>query len=388
MGKGIEALEKISSNKDSLMTVSVIVLKDSIIQKASDISGRSLASVGALDDKFINKIVKNLAASKVTNAESYPVLVAGLYDKTNEIIIFNEAYRGLIETTITNFKNDTRIIKQYTFKNPNSKSKVNLVNDSSPFNIYISGIDTHDPIGTEGLSDVNIVATVDPIEKKLLLLTIPRDSYVPIALGGNNQKDKLTHAGIYGVDSSMQTIENLLDIQIDAYVRVNFTALIDMVDVLGGVDVDSPIGFRSSGGDWFSAGTNHINGKQALTFSRERQQLEGGDNDRGKNQERVIVAILNKLSKPENLRNYQSILSVLGSSLQTNLSIDSITKLVNMQLGHSGSWDIEMDSISGTPAPLGLPSYAMPGSNLYFTKLSADSIKSAKQKINAITKVD
>ncbi len=385
MNKGISALNSISASQDSIIKVSVIVLKDGPIQTPGQIKNLPISSVAGLDDSYINKVKVDLEASEVVSVESYPALASGLYDDSHDIIIFNESYRNLVESVFTSFEADTRIIKQYEFKNPKSDSKVALVNANNPFNIYVSGVDTKDSFGTDGLSDTNIVATVDPINRKLLLTNIPRDSYVPIALGGQDKKDKLTHAGIYGIDSSVATIENLLDIKIDGYIRVNFTALIDMVDVLGGVDVDNPVGFRAGTGEVFPQGINHLNGKQALAYSRERRNLSNGDNDRGKNQERVLVAILNKLSHKENLTNYQNILSVLGNSLETNVSPDSIAQLVNKQLDRGGNWSVDMNNLTGKPA-MGLKSQAMPGSYLYFTELDDDSISSAKSKINEIIK--
>ena len=386
VNNAIITLENISNNNQNVITLSIIVLKDSAIKDETQLKDHSIAYANLQDEAYINKVTDGLSSKSTIKAASYPVLVNNLYDKTSDAIIFNESYRGLIESILVDFKDETRIIKQYTFKDSNTSTKTNLVSNSSPYNIYISGVDTRDPTSTNGLSDSNIIATIDPVGKKILLTTIPRDSYLPIALGGNNQLDKLTHAGIYGIDSSVKTIENLLNIQVAAYLRVNFTALIDLVDELGGVDVDNPIAFTSTDKDaYFQAGTVHLDGKKALTYSRERQQLQNGDNDRGKNQERVIVAIFKKISQPEYLLNYQSILSTLGTSIQTSLKPETIALLVNMQVSYGGDWNIHMNALSGKGA-MGLLSYAMPGSYVYVTKLSDESIVLAKEKISNIMK--
>lgn len=376
--KGVSALNEIFGDKDSLIKVSLIVMKDSPIKEASQIKGLDISSVASQDDIYIDKIAKDLSVNDVIDAESYPKMIIGLYSGESKIIVVNESYRGLIKTINTDFDDKTVVIKQYTFKNPHSKTRVNLISDSSPFNIYVNGVDL------SGLSDVNIVASIDPIEKKMLLTTIPRDSYLPIALGGNDKGDKLTHSGIYGVDSTVATVENLLDIQIDGYVQVDFDALMNIVDVLDGVDVDNPVAFSSTGElHYFNRGVIHLNGEQALIYSRERQSLQDGDNDRGKNQERVITAIFNKIIKPENLVNYNNILSALGDSVKTNIGVANISKLISMQLEYGGNWSIDANSISGKGVA-GLESYAMPGYYLYFTELSKDSIKEAKSKINRI----
>jgi len=216
----------------------------------------------------------------------------------------------------------------------------------------------------------------------MLLTTIPRDSYLPIAGGGGDQYDKLTHAGIYGIDSSIGTIENLLGIDIGAYMRLNFTSLIGMVYVIGGVDVDNPVAFESAG-VYFPEGINRLDGETALVYSRERKSLANGDNDRGKNQERVIVALFKKIIQPSNLANFQNIMAVIGNSIQTNLTNEGLAEIVSMQLNSSTDWTTEMNSVSGKPA-MGLPSYAMPSSYLYFTQLDEQSIVDAKGKINSI----
>jgi len=253
--------------------------------------------------------------------------------------------------------------------------------ENQPFNIYISGIDTYGDIGTVSRSDVNIVASVNPTTKHILLTTIPRDSYVRIAGDGNNQYDKLTHAGNYGVQSSMQTVATLLDINIDTYIRINFTSFIGLIDKIGGVDVDNPIKFTTDSGQIFSQGTIHLGGADALSFARERHNLTGGDNDRGLNQTRVITAVFNKISSPQILQNYTGIISVLGKSIQTNISQTSLTNLIKQQLNDAGSWKIETTTIDGKGQTGGLTSYAMPSSRLYMFVLNQDSLTQTQTRI-------
>lgn len=378
----VNTLSKISNGNKNTIIISVVVLKDSNIYLAQQLSGLSVSAVSSLNTQYVDDISKDLKLKDVAYAGSYTNLIDELYKKSSEVILFNESYRDLVKSENEDFDTDTRIIKQYSYDVADEATS--LVDGSKPFNLYISGIDTYGPITTASLSDVNIVATINPITKKILLTTIPRDSYVPIALGGNNQYDKLTHAGIYGIESSIITVENILGIDLGAYIRVNFNSLINMVDILGGIEVDNPVAFNS-GGKFFSSGIIVLDGEAALVYSRERKSLANGDNDRGVNQERVIIALFDKVIQPSTLVNYQGILGVIGDSMQTNLSTTAITEMINMQLDSKSKskWKIEMTNVSGKPA-MGLSSYAMPDSYLYFTKLDDQSIIKAKDKINSI----
>ena len=170
-------------------------------------------------------------------------------------------------------------------------------------------------------SDVNILAVVNPAKNQILLVNTPRDYYVTLA--GYDAKDKLTHAGVYGVETSMATLGNLYGVPVEHYLRINFSSLVSTIDVLGGVDVVSDSAFSADGYS-FDQGVNHVDGKAALVFSRERYSFEGGDRMRGQNQQRVIEAVIRKLTSPKSLANYQSTLATLESSLLTNMNSQSL----------------------------------------------------------------
>lgn len=254
------------------------------------------------------------------------------------------------------------------------------VETSRAFNVYISGIDTYGDISTQSRSDVNIVATVNPDKRTILLTTIPRDSYVRIAGGGNNEYDKLTHAGNYGVEASMQTVANLLEIPVTAYVRINFTSFIESIDKLGGVTLNNPVAF-SIEGENFPVGNINLDGRKALLYSRERKSLEGGDVDRGKNQQRVIQAIVNKISGIRSIDGFNALLDSIGGSVQTNFSTNSIKSLVASQLASPGGWTTTSQVVGGKGQTGGLTSYAMPAHQLYMYVLNEDSLKDVKAKI-------
>jgi len=266
-----------------------------------------------------------------------------LLDGEVQALIYNEAYTGVIEETIEDYSSKVRVIYQYGIETEIEKEEVDLNN---AFNIYISGIDVAGKISKNSRSDVNIIMTVNPDTKQILLTTTPRDFYVEIPGVSGGSKDKLTHAGIYGVDASMRTLENLYNIDISYYARVNFTSLITIVDALGGVDVESEYSFTARGYH-FQKGTNHLNGDQALAFSRERYSFSGGDRQRGKNQEAVIEAILHKAMSPAILTNASEIIASVSDCVETNMTRDEMTKFINMQLSDPAVWDIESQAADG-----------------------------------------
>ena len=221
-----------------------------------------------------------------------------------------------------------------------------------PFTVYISGIDVYGDVSQTSRSDVNIIAVVNPNTHQILLVTTPRDYYVEIPGVSEGQEDKLTHAGIYGIDASMATLGALYETDINYYVRLNFTSLIDIVDILGGVDVYSDMAFSTG---WESGyemdvqeGWNHFNGEQALAFSRERKNLPDGDNQRGIHQQAVITAMLKKVLSPTMLLKANSILNQVSQDVETNVSQAQLNSLIKYQLGSNAKWSIRSVAATGT----------------------------------------
>ena len=281
---------------------------------------------------------------KLSEYDTVTDLANGLLSGQIEAAIYNEAFDGIIEESIEDYKDQVKILYQYGIETEIQQEDTNV---EEPFNVYISGIDVSGPITTNSRSDVNIIMTVNPNTKKILLTTTPRDYYVTIPNISGEQRDKLTHAGIYGVDASMATLEQLYGIDISYYARVNFTSLITIVDALGGVDVNSEYAFSAGGYD-FVQGTNHLDGKAALAFSRERYSFESGDNQRGKNQEAVLTAILQKAMSPAILTSANQILSQVSDCVETNMTQDEMAKFINMQLSDGAGWTIVSTAATGT----------------------------------------
>ncbi len=248
---------------------------------------------------------------------------------------------------------------------------------TKPFVVYISGIDTYGDIASQSRSDVNILAVVNPADKKVLLVTTPRDYYVQLH-GTTGVKDKLTHAGIYGIDMSKNTLQDLYGTKIDYTLRINFTSLLRTVDAIGGVEVNSDVAF-SAGGYNFVQGINKLDSKQALAFSRERHSFEAGDRQRGKNQQKVIEAIIAKAAQPKIILNYQTILSSLDGLFQTNASKQEISSLIRQQLDSAGQWTTQSISVDGTGAKAA--TYSMGAQQLYVMIPNTATVDAAKAAI-------
>ena len=255
-----------------------------------------------------------------------------------------------------------------------------------PFVIYLSGVDTRGELTEKARSDVNILAAVNPQTKQVALINTPRDYYVDLA--GTNSKDKLTHAGLYGVETSMATLGNLYGINVGHYIRINFAGFINIVDALGGVDVYSDQAFTSVGSPGyydpttFAEGWNHLDGKSALAFARERHAFDDGDNQRGKNQMAVIRAIVDKASSPAILKGYQKVLDAVSTSFITSLTYEDISSLVQMQLRDNVHWNITSYSVSGEGGIE--PCYSAGGEELWVMWPDATQINTAKGLIQQI----
>jgi LCP family protein required for cell wall assembly len=288
----------------------------------------------------------------------------------------NSSYVQLLSENYNKFYSSIEVIKTITIK-VKKETTTNKVDVAKPFIVYISGIDTYGNISTVSRSDVNIIAVVNPVTHKILLVNTPRDYYVQLH-GTTGVKDKLTHAGIYGIDMSVDTMEDLYGINIDYYVRVNFSSLTNIVEALGGVDVNSVYNFKAGGYD-FNVGINHLNGKQALAFSRERHSFEAGDRTRGENQQRVIEAIIAKINNPSTLINYQNIVSSIQDAIETNMPAEAITKLIKNQLNSMSKWGTESISVDGAGSHNS--TYSMGSMQLYVMEPDVKSVKNAKQEI-------
>lgn len=327
----------------------VVVKKDNPASNLMDASMYRFGTQTAVDQENTQTMLDNInkALGREVKVEQYGTvqeLANALLEGRVDAAVYNQALDGLITDSIEDYSDKVRVLYHYGIETELEQETADV---GEPFNVYISGIDVDGPIATNSRSDVNIIMTVNPNTKKILLTTTPRDYYVQIPDISGEQRDKLTHAGIYGVDASMRTLEQLYGIDISYYARVNFSSLVKIVDTLGGVDVDSDFEF-TAGGYQFKKGMNHLDGKQALAFSRERYSFEDGDNQRGKDQEKVLTAILNKAMSPAILSNASALIADVSDSVQTNMTQEEMAKFIKMQLNDGASWTIESQAASGT----------------------------------------
>ncbi|HGA0997219.1 TPA: LCP family protein [Streptococcus suis] len=330
---------------------------------------------------LLNDISKMESTQLATSpATSYLTAYQSMLNGESQAMVFNGVFTNILENEDPGFS--SKVKKIYSFKVTQTVETATEQVSGDSFNIYISGIDTYGPISSVSRSDVNIIMTVNRATHKILLTTTPRDSYIAIADGGQNQYDKLTHAGIYGVNASVHTLENLYGIDISNYIRLNFTSFLQLIDLVGGIDVENTQEF-TSGGYNFPVGTVHLDAEQALIFVRERYSLANGDNDRGQNQEKVIAALIKKLRSPDNLANYQAILTGLEGTIQIDLSLETIMGLVNTQLESGTQFTVESQAVTGTGRS-DLSSYAIPGSQLYMMEINQDSLEQAKAAIQSV----
>lgn len=360
----------------------VMVREDAPYQELRDVEGKTIGTTPMETENYqeaFSKLQNELSFSEKTYQDAV-VMGQDLLDTNLEVIFISNVYCDIVEDAISSFEEETRVLYTISVDTKEEVEKKDVAVKEEPFNIYISGIDIYGKISSVSRSDVNMVVTVNPTTHEILLTSIPRDYYVQLH-GTTGLKDKLTHAGVYGINTSVQTVEDLLDIDINYYVRVNFTTLIELVDAIGGIDVYSDYEFTSRHGNYhFVKGLNHMNGKQALGFVRERYAFADGDHQRVKNQQAVLMGIFEKLTSSTALiTNYSTILDTLGNSFQTNMGSDKIYSLINLQLSKMPNWTISSISLDGSNAYR--YTYTYPVQELYVMDPDYESVQMAHDKI-------
>ena len=358
----------------------IYVLKSSNYENIVDLENKS---IGHLDlkkyaglNKMVDKITKKIEFKSKIYDDIYS-MVSDLIGEKIEGIILEEAQVEILKEENYNEYELLKSIYGDAIELSIKKNKSNIDITKDSYNIYISGIDTYGNITNVSRSDVNILATVNPVKKEILLTNIPRDYYVK--LHSFNEYDKLTHAGIYGIDESISTIEDLLDTKINYYVKVNFTSLIDIVDALDGIVVNSNYSFTTVDGYSFKKGTNYLDGKEALSFARERKAFKEGDRVRGENQQLILTSIINKATSTKIITNYTEILKAVKGKFITNIKDEEITKLIKMQFSDGQAWNIKSISVNGVDSYDYVYSYKK--NKLYVMRPIQETVDNAKGKI-------
>lgn len=384
--------------KHAKNTVSVVVKQSSDIKNKSQLNGLSVGTLRTIGTQGSSKALKELSKDGIVmNQNEYDSLSAMLeafYNGEVDSIIINESSRSQIldMESYADFDNNTKVVYQTSYKVENT-DKANAVSDitSKPFNVLISGSDTRGGFDENGRSDVIMVATVNPKTSTILLTSVPRDFYVTTACDAadgcmQGALDKITHTGIHGTNTTKRTVEQLLGIEINYTFKVGFDAVTELVDAVGGVDVTVAPGYAV---DHFACmynlsvheGVNHLNGEQALAFARERYAYTEGDRQRTKNQQLVLMAIVDKITSPSIVQNYSSIMDAMSNTFSTTMSSSEISDLIKYQINNNPKWKMEQYMVDGTGDTL---MCAELGDAASVMVPNQSTVKMAKDKINAV----
>ena len=400
VGKTLHTLNNVTAVKNYQTDKIVIaVLADDPAESLGDAKDYKFGITATLDRSKIDLAITQMNNFffffiNVAEFNSYSEQVQALYSGKIGAMIYNQALDELIEENNPGFIEKVKIIDNFSVETEVYMEDIpDLPITKQPFIVFLSGMDVYGDMDETSRSDVNMIACVNPTAKQVLLISIPRDAYVEIPGITYGEKDKLTHAGMYGIQYSIASVENIFDIDISYYVRINFTSLITMVDALGGIDVNSECAFSTyykqyneETDTWsyyeYAKGINHLDGIHALAFARERMNLVGGDYQRGRNQQAVIEALLEKIKSPAFLTGYTGLLSSLEGKMDTNLTSQQIASLVKMQLNDGADWNIVSASVYGISSSGYCASYA--GSPLDVEVLDDDSILAVKEIIEQL----
>lgn len=384
--------------KHSKNTVSVIVKQSSDMKNKNDLAGHSVGTLANINTQGSKKILKELNKSGIQMEKreygSLTEMLESFYNGEVDSIVINESSRSQITDidAYKDFDNNTRVVYQTSYKVENTdkaKAVSNITN--TPFNVLISGSDTRGGYDENGRSDVIMVATVNPKTGTILLTSVPRDFYVETACDAadgcqQGALDKITHTGVHGTNTTKRTVEQLLGIEINYTFKVGFDTVTDIVDAVGGIDVNVEPGYECSNflhapGLSVHAGVNHLNGEQALGYARERYAYSEGDRQRTKNQQQVLMGIVDKITSPAIVTNYASIMDSMSNTFSTTMSNDEISSLIKYQLNSNPKWKMEQYMVNGTGDTL---MCAELGDAAYVMVPDQSTVTTAKNKINAV----
>ena len=367
----------------------IVVNKESSYNSIEDIKDKTIKTVHDIED--MSEVERKLQEKVSMNVEYEENIVDLLLDVATDkelIILVNSGnYDAMIQND-EDYEGKVKVLDTISIVTEVEVDESGLDVTKDPFVVYLSGIDTRsNSLPARSLSDVNIIMAVNPKTKNILMIHVPRDYYVQLH-GTTGYKDKLTHSGtLGGIEMSMATIEDLFEIEIPYYARVNFNAVVNLVDAIGGINIYSDVNYSFT--CWtdrsckFNPGLNYVGGKCALAFARERHAYDTGDRHRGENQEQVIELVIDKATSSSTIiNNYSNILTALDGTFETNLTMDDITNLVKMQIDNMSPWHIESYNVDGTGTYL--PTYSYPNQNLYVMNPNMETVTEAINRLNVI----
>ena len=382
-------------------SIYVFVRKDDPAQKLADTAAYPYGMIGEYDTENISKAIALIeqttgSALALTEYSSTAEVVDALLNDQVDAVILNGVNVVLLteEEGYEDLMNKVRILHTIPLDslkeepepetNPDPEPTVpeepkEITKD--PFIFYVSGSDTRNKKFRISRSDVNILVVVNPVTKQVLLLNTPRDYYIPNPKG-NGALDKLTHCGLYGAKCSMQALGDLYGIKVDYYAQINFTGFETLIDAVDGVTIYSDKSFTARDTK-IKKGENYLNGAQALDLVRERYHVSGGDNGRGKNQMKVITAIIDKMTTGTTvIKNYSKILDSLEGMFRTSLKTEDLSKLVKMQLGDMASWNVQSFAVTGRGASE--KTYSSPGHRAYVMYPNKESVAYASELVKRV----
>ena len=388
------AINNISGKGSQNKVVAVYVRADDEAKTITDAKDYSFEIDGQFDPENAKKARETIetelgAQIKVSKAEYTMRMVSDLLKEKTDAIIMNAAYIDVISdfSKYSDVESKVKVIYEYEIAEEVQEETESETEQESiterPFIVYLSGSDTRNTKLSTSRSDVNLLAVINPKTKQVLLLNTPRDYYVLISKTNFTEYDKLTHCGTYGIDCSLDTLGNLYGVEIDYYAQINFQGFSKLVDSIGGITVDSDKSFVSEDGFSYSKGTNYLTGETALSFVRERHAFADGDIQRGKDQMKALVAILDKVkSSPSILTNYSQILASLEGMFETNLSSSEISELIKMQINEGGDWNIVKYGVMGKGAKR--TTYTVPNKRAYVMLQNEEDNEKAKALIKQV----
>ena len=377
----------ITGNEEQTVTFYVITRKGSPIKELPELQGKTVGTYineepvyMAARKKLADEVSVNFQTSPNITEMASSTMVGG-FDAT----LMTKSNYDALRDQDKDFKKGTKKLHSFDVKmdEANLAKRVNVTKE--PFNIYISGLDVSGTIDVTSRSDVNMIMTVNPKTHKILLTSIPRDTVIHMNEKGG-ASDKLTHTGIYGIGCSLGAVEDLTGLDMNYYVKVNYTTVEKMVDALGGIDVKSDFEFDTHGMKakyHFKKGMNHLDGKHALAFARERKSFPDGDIQRNRNQAKVMAAMLKKATSSRTiLMNYTTILNSIKDYMQINMKQKEIKSLVKMQIAKNPKWQIKRQSMEG-PSTF-MQCYSTGSYQVSVVQVSEDSLKKCVKRIRRV----
>lgn len=382
---------------DSVEEILLVVNENSDATTIEDLSNITLSmqyNIGGdvLRAAETKMVLEDGVEAEVSECSTILEQIKALFAGEVDAVMYNKSYEGALKNHVEGYDENIKIIKTYYITEDDigisidgtsvDRTKNKLLDADEPFIVYISGIDTYGELSDSNKSEVNIIAAVNPNTNKLLLVSTPADYFVEIPGITGNAKEKLSNAGLYGVEASMNALEKLYDINFDCYLKINFATVEDAVDAVGGISVNSDRAF-SAGSYNFVEGVNNLNGAETLSFCRDKYDFDDTTNKRDRNQKAAIEAFVDKACSPAILSGANKIIDSLKANVKMNIPEELIQELIKKQLDDGKAWDVDMVEVSGFSA-VSKDSFSAIGYDINVIEPNMESVESMRNEINKV----